>query len=133
MVSDPVQVVGEAREAHGAFDLDCMTGDFRCRCGAPLKLRGLTESMQAGHTRHINEAIVAALQEAGLLAEGQVVGYVVVEQKPGEAQWGLVDDMYRNLGDAGAVLSDEHSYRPHSRFRVAALHLLPDTEEPGNG
>lgn len=54
-MSDPAQVVGEAREAHR---LDFVAG--RCSCGTPMTLDG--------QPAHINESIVAAL-----VAEGAVM------------------------------------------------------------
>lgn len=94
---------------------------------------------EAYHYRRLYEAAVEHIEalnqwaaERGIVlpdtdtAGSDVVGYAVVEQKPDEAQWGLVDEVYGDPADADAVLCDERSYRPHSRFAVAALVLLPE-------
>lgn len=77
---------------------------------------------------HVNEAIVAALREAGLLAEGEVVGYASVLKKAEWKQW--------NFTGAGPYVSEveaRSNTKPYPvegwESRVAALHLLPDTEE----
>lgn len=116
-MTDPVQVVAEARQKHVVrerFIGVASPGHWECYCGTAMR----EQEVEA----HRNIAIVAALREAGLLAEGKVVGYVPLTF----ADPPTLSRLVSGSKEEAVVWLREGE-------RVAALHLLPDTEEPGNG
>lgn len=73
MMTDPVQVVAEARKSHSAFALG-LDDNYYCICRKvvihkqPYDARNYTDlRAQKAFDAHVNEAIVAALTAAGAL------------------------------------------------------------------
>jgi hypothetical protein len=122
-MTDPVQVVAEARGAHrGPFE----KGAWRCSCGERFEVPYHTTAL---YEKHVNEEIIAALGDAGLLVEGEVVGYALTAfdapdpTDTGGDWWVNSGLVYPTPAQARAA-SWPFTLTP----RVAALHLLP--EEP---
>lgn len=70
------------------------------------------------------ECAVAALRAAGALAEGEVVGYQVLSPEQQTPRWWMTRE---------TALGIDLTTFNRPGFRVAALHLFPDTEETNGG
>jgi hypothetical protein len=110
MPTDPVQVVAEAlRISGGGPRHPAVSGDFDLAA----------------------DCAVAALRDAGLLAEGEVVGYAVLQFYDDFGRWersARSDVPLLPFDEITEEVADLRKNYGHETFRVAALHLLP--EEP---